>query len=141
MALLVLPRALDASVEQLPDVGPVNARRLAKLGIKTVRDLLLTLPFGFETYGGPAEIAKLEPGKQATVVGTVDSITAKITRHKRVKLTEAVLSDGSGGSLRIAWFNQMFMARRLHEGDRVAVAGTVRRGYQGMLEMQNPHHE
>jgi len=47
MALLVLPRALDASVEQLPDVGPLNAKRLAKLGIKTVRDLLLTLPFGF----------------------------------------------------------------------------------------------
>jgi ATP-dependent DNA helicase RecG len=141
MALLVLPRALDASVEQLPSVGPLNAKRLAKLGIKTVRDLLVTLPFGFETYGGPAEIATLEPGRQATVVGTVASITPKITQNKRLKLTEAVLSDGSGGRLRIAWFNQLFMAKQLHKGDRLAVAGTVKRGYGGMLEMQNPHHE
>src|SRR5256712_2633450 len=141
MALLVLPRALDASVEQLPNVGPLNAKRLAKLGIKTVRDLLLTLPFGFETYGGPTEIATLEPGTQATVVGIVTSVTAKITRHRRMKLTEAVLGDGSGGKLRIAWFNQMYLAKQLHKGDRIAVAGTVKRGYAGLLEMQNPHHE
>src|SRR3989442_9477610 len=141
MALLVLPRALDASVEQLPNVGPLNAKRLAKLGIKTVRDLLLTLPFGFETYGGPTEIATLEPGTQATVVGIVTSVTAKITRNRRMKLTEAVLGDGSGGKLRIAWFNQMYLAKQLHKGDRIAVAGTVKRGYAGLLEMQNPHHE
>src|SRR6266513_1408958 len=141
MALLVLPRALDASVEQLPDVGPLNAKRLAKLGIKTVRDLLLTLPFGFETYGGPTEISTLEPGTQATVVGIVTSVTAKITRNRRMKLTEAVLGDGSGGKLRIAWFNQMYLAKQLHRGDRIAVAGTVKRGYAGLLEMQNPHHE
>src|SRR5438552_1682116 len=141
MALLVLPRALDASVEQLPNVGPLNAKRLAKLGIKTVRDLLLTLPFGFETYGGPTEIATLEPGTQATVVGIVTSVTAKITRNRRMKLTEAVLGDDSGGKFRIAWFNQMYMAKQLHKGDRIAVAGTVKRGYAGLLEMQNPHHE
>src|SRR3989442_2265926 len=141
MALLVLPRALDASVEQLPNVGPLNAKRLAKLGIKTVRDLLLTLPFGLETYGAPTEIATLEPGTQATVVGIVTSVTAKITRNRRMKLTEAVLGDGSGGKLRIAWFNQMYLAKQLHKGDRIAVAGTVKRGYAGLLEMQNPHHE
>src|SRR5438093_178860 len=141
MALLVLPRALDASVEQLPNVGPLNAKRLAKLGIKTVRDLLLTLPFGFETYGGPTEIATLEPGTQATVVGIVTSVTAKITRNRRMRLTGAVLGDGSGGKLRIAWFNQMYLAKQLHKGDRIAVAGTVKRGYAGLLEMQNPHHE
>src|SRR5438309_917221 len=130
MALLVLPRALDASVEQLPNVGPLNAKRLAKLGIKTVRDLLLTLPFGFETYGGPTEIATLEPGTQATVVGIVTSVTAKITRNRRMKLTEAVLGDGSGGKLRIAWFNQMYLAKQLHKGDRIAVEPATKIPYR-----------
>src|SRR5437773_10697299 len=106
MALLVLPRALDASVEQLPNVGPLNAKRLAKLGIKTVRDLLLTLPFGFETYGGPTEISTLEPGTQATGVGIVTSVTAKITRHRRRKLPEAVVGDGSGGKVRMVWLSR-----------------------------------
>src|SRR2546429_106620 len=141
MALLVLPRALDASVEQLPNVGPLNAKRLAKLGIKSVSDFLLTLQFGFETYGGPTEISTLEPGTQATVVGIVTSVTAKITRHRRMKLTEAVLGDGSGGQLRIAWFNQMYLAKQLHKGDRIAVAGPVKPGYGGLLGRPNPHRQ
>ena len=56
MALVILPNTLDASVEHLRDVGPSAAKRLEKLGIKTIRDLLLTLPFGWETYGAPTPI-------------------------------------------------------------------------------------
>jgi ATP-dependent DNA helicase RecG len=141
MAILVLPRTLDASVSKLADVGPTNARRLEKLGIKTIRDLLLTLPFGWDSYGAPAMVSSLEPGAQATVVGRVRSIAPKITTHKRMKLTEAVIVDDDGAAIRVAWFNQPFVAKQLHKGDRVAIAGTVKRGYIGMLEMQNPHHE
>src|SRR5437868_3384727 len=141
MAILVLPRTLDAAVSNLADVGPTNAKRLEKLGVKTIRDLLLTLPFGWESYGGPATISSLEPGTQATVVGRVKSIAPKITRQRRMKLTEAVIEDDGGAPIRVAWFNQPFVAKQLHRGDRVAIAGTVKRGYVGMLEMQNPHYE
>ena len=141
MSILVHPRALDAPISNLPDLGPANAKRLSKLGIETVRDLLLTLPFGWETYGETVAVAALSPGIQATVVGTVDSIAAKVTRFKKMKLTEATIRDNSGAGIRVAWFNQPFVARQLHKGDRVAVAGMVKTGYGGMLEMQNPHHE
>src|SRR5579872_4310189 len=140
MPILVLPRTLDAPVSSLPDVGPLLAKRLDKLGVKTIRDLLLTLPFGWETYGSPTAVASLAPGQQATVVGTVQSISAKITKYKKMKLTEAVIRDDGGTGIRVAWFNQPFIARQLHKGDRVAVAGLVKGGY-GMVEMQNPHHE
>src|SRR5438270_838079 len=141
MAILVLPRTLDAAVSNLADVGPTNAKRLEKLGVKTIRDLLLTLPFGWESYGGPATISSLEPGTQATVVGRVKSIAPKITRHRRMKLTEAVIEDDGGAPIRVAWFNQPFVAKQLHRGDRVAIAATVKRSYVGMLEMPNPHGE
>jgi ATP-dependent DNA helicase RecG len=58
-----------------------------------------------------------------------------------MKLTEATIHDDSGAGIRVAWFNQPFVARQLHKGDRVAVAGMVKAGYGGMFEMQNPHHE
>jgi ATP-dependent DNA helicase RecG len=141
MTIVVLPRMLDAPVSQLPDVGPVSARNLEKLGIKTIRDLLMTLPFDWETYGEPVGVGSLVPGVQATVVGTVTSIAPKITKYKRMKLTEATIRDDSGVALRAVWFNQPFVARQLHKGDRVAVAGMVKGGYGGMPEMQNPHHE
>src|SRR6266850_1893447 len=141
LSIIVLPRTLDAPVSQLPDIGPAKAKRLEKLGIRTVRDLLMTLPFDWEAYGGPAAVDSLSPGVQATVVGTVISIAPRITKFKKMKLTEATIRDDSGAGIRIVWFNQPFIARQLHKGDRVAVAGMVKSGYGGMLEMQNPHHE
>ncbi|HEV1991603.1 MAG TPA: ATP-dependent DNA helicase RecG, partial [Candidatus Dormibacteraeota bacterium] len=141
VSILVLPHALDRSVAVLPKVKPADLKNLKKLGIETIRDLLLTLPFGWETYGEPVAVSSLSPGVQATVIGTVTSIAPKITRFKKMKLTEATIRDDRGAGIRVIWFNQPFVARQLHKGDRVAVAGMVKSGYSGMLEMQNPHHE
>ena len=141
MPLVFLPNTLDASVDKLPDVGVSTAKRLEKLGINTIRDLLLTLPFDWEAYGRPTAISSLSPGIQATVVGRIMSIAFKVTRFKKMKLTEATIGDDNGEGIRVAWFNQPYIAKQLHKGDRVAVAGLVKSGYGGMLEMQNPHYE
>jgi ATP-dependent DNA helicase RecG len=138
---VVHPRALDAPVSNLRDIGDANAKRLKKLGIETVRDLLLNLPFDWETYGAPAAVASLTVGVQASVVGTVFSIAPRVTKFKKMRLTEATIRDDSGVGIRVVWFNQPFVAKQLHKGDRVAVAGLVKSGYGGTLEMQNPHHE
>jgi ATP-dependent DNA helicase RecG len=140
VSILVHPRALDAPISALPKIKAPDVSRLHRLGIDTFRDLLLTLPFGWETYGEPVPIASLIVGAQSTVVGTITSIAPKITKFKRMKLTEATIRDDSGAGIRVAWFNQPFVAKQLHKGDRVALAGLVKSGY-GMLEMQNPHHE
>ncbi|HKV87875.1 MAG TPA: ATP-dependent DNA helicase RecG [Candidatus Dormibacteraeota bacterium] len=141
MATLLLPRTLDARVSALPNVGANAEKGLAKLGVNTIRDLLLTLPFGWETYGAPTPVSSLRAGTQATVVGTVAAIGVKVTRYKKLRLTEATVRDDDGQSIRVAWFNQPYVARQLHKGDRVAIAGLVKGGYGGMPEMQNPHHE
>jgi ATP-dependent DNA helicase RecG len=142
VSIIVLPRTLDAPVSALPKVKPADVKRLARLGIETIRDLLLTLPFDWETFGAPAEVARLVAGQQATVIGTISAISAKQSLRKRIRLTEATLRDDSGAGLKVVWFNQPFIARQLHKGDRIAVAGTVKESrYGAMLEMQNPHHE
>ena len=48
--------------DRLRDVGPTTSRLLTRLGIRTVRDLLLTLPFRCETYA-PSPISALAPGR------------------------------------------------------------------------------
>src|SRR5947209_4057242 len=141
MAIVVLPRGLDAPVDQLPEIGSKYSKLLAKVGVKTIRDLLLTLPFGWETYGTPVTVANLTPGMQATVVGTVASIHVKVTKYKKLRLTEAMIRDDDGAGLRVAWFNNPWVVKRLARGDRVAVAGVPKSTYGGMFEMQNPHYE
>jgi ATP-dependent DNA helicase RecG len=101
LTILVLPRTLDAPVSALPKVKPADVKRLAKLGIVTIRDLLLTLPFDWEAYGAPAEVSQLIPGKQASVIGTITAISAKVTPRRRMKLTEATVRDDSGAGLKL----------------------------------------
>ena len=142
MPIVALPQALDAPVSALPQVKAPDVKRLAKLDIATVRDLLLTLPFDWETYGAPTEVVGLRDGQQATVVGTVTSISAKQSLRRRIRLTEATIRDDVGAALRLVWFNQPYVAKQLHNGDRIAVAGTVKSARFGAaLQMQNPHYE
>jgi len=142
MPVLALPRALDAPVASIPKLYASDAKRLARLGIVTVRDLLLTLPFDWETYGAPTEVAGISDGQQATVVGTIASISARQSLRRRIRLTEATIRDDAGAPLRLVWFNQPFVAKQLQRGDRIAVAGTVKAArYGGALQMQNPHYE
>jgi ATP-dependent DNA helicase RecG len=136
----VLSLTLGAPMTALPKVGPADAKRLAKLGIATIRDLLLHLPFGWDEYGEPTLVSALEDGKQATVIGTISSIAAKRSMRKHLQLTEATLHDDSGDVLKLVWFHQPYLVNQLHKGDRIAVAGMVK-GRFGVFEMRNPLHE
>ena len=141
MSVLVLPRALDAPVDQLQDIGPKYSKLLAKLGIKTIRDLLLTLPFGWETYV-PSQISSLVPGTQASVIATVVSIKPVVTPRRRMRLVEATVADDSGAEMRVVWFHSPYILKHLREGDRVAFAGVVDKSqFRGRPGMVNPQHE
>src|SRR5439155_213764 len=136
----IAARSLNSPVASLSKVKPADARRLSKLGIETIRDLLMTLPFDWEIYGAPRRIADLGDGESATVVGNISSSVAQVTYRKRVRLTQATLTDDHGDVMRVVWFNQPYLANRLPAGARVAVAGHVKSGPRG-LEMRNPHYE
>jgi ATP-dependent DNA helicase RecG len=128
-------------VAELPKVRSTDSLRLAKLGITTVRDLLLDLPFGWDEYGKPTAVADLEDGKHATVIGIISAVSAKRSMRKRMPLTEATLTDDAGDVLKLVWFHQAYLVNQLHAGDRLAVAGMVKgRGF-GVFEMRNPLHE
>src|SRR5438067_11288432 len=77
---------LDSPVSALPRVTPADAKRLRRLGLETVRDLLLNLPFGWESFGGPAAIADLRAGADAMLVATVARAAARPTPRRGLEL-------------------------------------------------------
>jgi len=131
--------SLDDSVAVLAGVSDKTEAKLARLGIATIRDLLLFFPRRYEDFSSVTPIAFVRPGVKTTVRGRIYDIGARQTKYKRMALTEAVLGDDSGTTLRVVWFNQPWVAKSLQKGDEIFVAGEA--DLNGGLVMKNPDHE
>jgi len=131
--------ALSAPLTTVPGIGPKSASTLAKLGLRTLEDLLWYLPRRYEDYSQLKTIHRLWYGEVVTVIGTVESIEMRPIRGGRMKLVECIVSDGTG-SLRVTWFNQPWLVNQLRPGTAVALSGMVDQ-YLGRLTMSSPEWE
>jgi ATP-dependent DNA helicase RecG len=127
----------EASLMRLPGVGPGFAARLAKMGVRTVRDLLYLLPRRYEDLSQLRTIDRLKWGEQVTVIGTVWKISHRIIGEDR-RIVTAVVGDGTG-EMEMSWFNP-FVERRLQSGRAYTFGGKVE-SYRDRLVMRNPEFE
>jgi len=119
------PRRLDAPLDSLPGVGVTLRRRLASLGLETVRDLLEHRPFRYETAADEIAIAELRGDDEVVIVGEVLNVSTRPLRGRRVLVTARV-SDGTA-AVTAAWFNQPWVAEKLRPGVRVRLRGKAGR--------------
>jgi ATP-dependent DNA helicase RecG len=131
--------ALDASIIVLPSVGPRHASTLSRLGISTLRDMLYYFPRRYDDYTQLKPINRLWYGEEVTVIGTVQNIVNRTIRSGHFQVVEALVSDGTG-ALRITWFNQPWIAKRLRSGAQIALSGKIDQ-YLGRLVLNNPEWE
>ncbi len=131
--------ALTAPVTVLPGVGPKHGQTLERLGLRTLEDMLYFFPRRYDDYSQLKTINRLEYGEQVTVIGTVKSANTRNVRNGRLKITESVISDGTG-NLKATWFNQPWMAKKLRPGIQVVLSGKTDQ-YLGRISMNNPEVE
>jgi ATP-dependent DNA helicase RecG len=115
---------LDRSVQYLKGVGPRRAEALAKLGIRTARDLLRHGPHRYEDATTVTSIARLAPGMDATAIGEVVS-KGVIPTRRGLRFFQAVIKDSSG-LIECSWPGQPFLDRTIQKGDTLLVSGPVR---------------
>jgi len=130
---------LTTKIAGLNRVGQATARKLEKLDIQTVRDLLLYFPFRYDDFSEQVKIADLVLGSRVNVTGEIELINNKKSPRARMNITEALISDGSD-FLRVVWFNQPFLSKTLKVGDRISLAGKIEEDFQGKV-MKAPVYE
>jgi ATP-dependent DNA helicase RecG len=133
------PAALSAPTTVLPGVGPKHAQTLARLGLQNLGDMLYNFPRRYDDYTQLKPIRRLVYGEDVTVIGTVESVSTRPIRGGRYQITEAILTDGTG-SLRVTWFNQPWIGKRLIEGAQIVLSGKIDQ-YLGRLIMNGPEWE
>ena len=120
------PEQLERPLDVLPGVGPAIRKRLQKLGLQTVGDLLLAAPFRYEPAVPERHIADLLGEEEVAISGEVRRVSARRARGRLTILT-AIVADRSG-SVPAVWFNQTWLAEKLKPGTRVRLRGALRRG-------------
>lgn len=132
----------DTPVQYIKGIGPKRAKSLARLGINTLWDALLYLPFRYEDRRVSGRISDLRYDTFQAVSGRVLSAEVKETPRGKMKIFELVITDGSG-VLTGKWFNQPYLKRLFRVGDRVILSGVVKRNsYWGVgYEMHSPEFE
>jgi ATP-dependent DNA helicase RecG len=128
-----------APLTTLPGIGPKSAQTLGKLGLHTLGDLLFYYPRRYDDYSALKTINRLWFGEEVTIIATVDDIRLRPIRGGRMKLVEAVVSDGTG-ALRVNWFNQPWILQSLQPGKAVVLSGRVDQ-YLGKLVLNSPEWE
>lgn len=114
---------LHTPISELYLVGPTYAKRLKKLEIETVGDLLYHFPFRYIDYSLVSPIAKVQPGETISVSGKIILMKNEYTRHGK-KIQKGIVMDNSG-SIEIIWFNQPFLVKTLKVSSIVSLSGKV----------------
>jgi len=133
------PIALNASLTVLQGIGPRNAKRLEKLGLYTLQDMLYNFPRRYDDYSELKPIKSLWYGERVTVIGAIQSVHGRPIRGGKSHLTEVVIGDGTG-ALRLTWFNQPWLTNRFKKGMSLSVSGKIDQ-YLGRLQMNSPDWE
>lgn len=128
----------ETPVSELFMVGPSYARRLKKLEITTVGDLLYHFPFRYIDYSLVSPISRVQPGEIVTIRGEVIASKNEYTKFGK-KIQKVVIQDATD-SLEGIWFNQPFLIKTLRVGETICLSGKV--GWFGRkLVMVSPEYE
>ena len=133
------PAALNAPITVLSGIGPRHAQTLGRLGLSSLGDMLYLFPWRYDDYTQLKQINRLNYGEEVTVIASIQNVTSRKVRSGRMNLTEVLVSDGSG-TLRVNWFNQPWIAKRLRNNMPVVLSGKIEQ-YLGRLVMNNPEME
>jgi len=130
---------LQTPIENLSNVGAVTAKRLKRLGLKTVKDLIFYFPFRYDNFSKTTDINDLKPGDKVNIKGTIELIENRRSPRKRMNITEALVANDDW-QIKVIWFNQPFIAKTLKAGDMVSLSGKIDSEYGNFL-LKSPEYQ
>ncbi len=129
---------LDSPVTALKGVQEATAKRLAKLGVTTVRDLIYLFPNRHMDFRAMNPIAELTPGEDQTTTGSIWE--ASVVRLGPRRQGSKVIIGDDTGTIEIVWFNNTWLGHSLKPNQQIAVGGRVR-VFRGQKVFENPEYE
>ncbi|MFC2012891.1 ATP-dependent DNA helicase RecG [Chloroflexota bacterium] len=115
-------QSVDSPVTVIRGVSATLAARFAKLGVRTIRDLLYFFPHRHLDYSQRKYVSQLTEGEEQTIIANIWQ--AQETRLGGRRSTEAIVGDETG-NIRVVWFNNPYLARKLITNQRIVLSGRI----------------
>jgi ATP-dependent DNA helicase RecG len=129
---------LDSPVTVLPGISDGYAKRLKRLGVTAIRDLLYLFPRRYDDYRSLKTISQLQYGEEVTIIGAVWDTKARQTKGGGSIVT-SIIADGTG-TIQATWFNQPYLEKQMRPKRQIVLSGKVDE-YLGRLTFQSPEWE
>jgi ATP-dependent DNA helicase RecG len=120
------PARLELALDSLPGVAATTQRKLGKLGLASVRDVLQHRPRRYETAAEQVAIAALGEGEEVVISGRVLNVEKRPMRGRRRTRIVARVADHTA-AVSVTWFNQPWLADRLEPGTEIRLRGKLGR--------------
>jgi len=128
------PGVLEVSIGALEGVGPKLSAAAAAAGIHTVGDVLFRFPHSHRDRT-IQPLADLEDGQTGTVLVEVLGSKPRPFRRPGLTITSVKVGDESGHT-KATWFNQPWVADKLHPGTRLLITGKFTKRGLGVNEYE-----
>ncbi|MBQ6266931.1 MAG: ATP-dependent DNA helicase RecG [Clostridia bacterium] len=124
---------LNADIQYLKGVGARRAAQLAKLGIRTLRDLLTFYPRTYEDWRRILPIAQAPNDTTVCIRAMVGSPCREHRIRKGMTLYKTEITDGES-LLEVTFFNSKYAAEKLEQGKEYLFFGRITgKGYYRSL--------
>lgn len=129
--------SLTDDITVLKGVGTKKAEKLAKLGVRTVGDILFLFPRDYEDRSVPVAISELVPGSGSGTLVQGRVISKYKSPYRRgSQISRATITDGQG-FLDVVYFNAPYALNGLRTDRNQFFFGRVTEN-QGRLQMIHP---
>jgi ATP-dependent DNA helicase RecG len=130
---------LDTPIQQISSIGPFYQKKLNKLGIKNVEDLLFHFPNKYDDFSNFISISEIKEGEKCSVKAKVIKIENKRIFKRKMVITQATIADQSG-KMKAVWFNQSYILKNIEEDQVFLFSGKVTRKGAGLF-FNNPLYQ
>ena len=114
---------LDSSIGSLKGIGAKTQALFEKLGVYTIRDMLLAFPRDYHKFPDCQKINNIENGKEAAILAQVAK-TPVVKNTRNLSVTITTLEDDTG-RVESVWYRMPYLKNSLKSGERYVFYGKV----------------
>ena len=126
---------LESSVTELKGIGKKTEQLMNRIGVYTIKDILLYFPRDYICYKEPVKPKEVSSEGIFAVVGQVAGVPL-LKRTGRMDLVQAKVADGAG-CIECVWFRAPYIRSQLAPGQTYIFYGRVRQKGRG-CQMEQP---